>query len=162
MSTSLPVKLWPTRAWGRPPRDPGGLPAGLCCRQQRPADVWPRCGTPATPYDLLGHDHGVSARMKGRRREVERLVADVRRWGADCVDIRAIAVVGSFARAAARPGSDLDLVLLCEQPDRLGPGTPRFRRWLPPASCIAARGVPPPSSACGDGLDCSSTLASLR
>jgi len=63
----------------------------------------------------------VSARLKGRRREAERLVADVRRWVTNVADVRAIAVVGSFARGASRPGSDLDLVLLCERPARFGP-----------------------------------------
>lgn len=63
----------------------------------------------------------MSARLKGRRREVERLVADLRLWGTDVTDVRAIAVVGSYARGAPRPGSDLDLVLLCEEPGRFGP-----------------------------------------
>lgn len=63
----------------------------------------------------------MSARLKGRRREVERLAAALRVWGADVADVRAIAVVGSFARGAPRPGSDLDLVLLCERPGRFGP-----------------------------------------
>ena len=48
-------------------------------------------------------------------------MADLRRWGRDVADVRAIAVVGSVAFDAARQGSDLDLVLLCEQPGRFGP-----------------------------------------
>lgn len=42
-------------------------------------------------------------------------------WGTDVADVRAIAAVGSFARDAARLGSDLDLVLLCERPGRSRP-----------------------------------------
>ena len=48
-------------------------------------------------------------------------MADLRLWATEVADIRAIAVVGSYARGACRPGSDLDLVLLCERPDRFGP-----------------------------------------
>ena len=76
------------------------------------------------------HARHMSARLKGRRREAERLVAALRQWGTDVADCRGIAVVGSFARGAPRTGSDLDLVLLCERPERFGP-------WLATVPALA-------------------------
>jgi predicted nucleotidyltransferase len=51
---------------------------------------------------------------------VSPLVSDildrVRDWAAYQPTIAAVALVGSHARGAARPDSDIDLVLLCEEP----------------------------------------------
>jgi predicted nucleotidyltransferase len=51
---------------------------------------------------------------------VSPLVSDmldrVRDWAAHQPTIAAVALVGSHARGAARPDSDIDLVLLCEEP----------------------------------------------
>lgn len=90
------------------------------CRPQVKVDPY-RTTTVKRTGPARWHDRDVSARLKGRRREVDRLVVDLRRWGTDVADVRAIAVVGSFARGTPRLGSDLDLVLLCELPGRFGP-----------------------------------------
>ena len=37
-------------------------------------------------------------------------------WGSEQADIQAIALVGSYARGAARDDSDIDLVILTDQP----------------------------------------------
>jgi uncharacterized protein len=47
---------------------------------------------------------------------VEAVIERFRVWGLDRPDVRAIAVVGSWARGAARPDSDLDLILLTDDP----------------------------------------------
>jgi predicted nucleotidyltransferase len=47
-----------------------------------------------------------------RRREVERLLTRAREWAARRSDIRALCLVGSWARDDARMDSDVDLVLL--------------------------------------------------
>jgi uncharacterized protein len=44
--------------------------------------------------------------------EVEKVIARVTRWAADRDDVLGLLLVGSYARDAARPDSDLDLVLL--------------------------------------------------
>jgi hypothetical protein len=52
----------------------------------------------------------------GRREEVERLLDTVRRWAGEQVDLHAVALVGSWARGAARADSDVDVVLLTDTP----------------------------------------------
>jgi predicted nucleotidyltransferase len=44
--------------------------------------------------------------------EVDEIIARVARWAADRPDIVGLLLVGSYARQAARPDSDIDLVLL--------------------------------------------------
>lgn len=51
-----------------------------------------------------------------RQEEVEGILAVIRRWAAERLDLRAVALVGSWARGAARPDSDVDVVLLTEDP----------------------------------------------
>lgn len=53
-----------------------------------------------------------------RRFEVDALIEAARRWAARRPDVRALALVGSSARDDAEPDSDVDLVLLVDQPDR--------------------------------------------
>lgn len=43
----------------------------------------------------------------------------VRLWAASAAGVRAVALVGSYAAGRARAGSDVDLVVLCDDPDRL-------------------------------------------
>ena len=50
---------------------------------------------------------------------VEHLIGKVKRWAAGRVDIVGVALVGSHARGVARPDSDVDLVLLCADPELL-------------------------------------------
>lgn len=52
-----------------------------------------------------------------RRREVERLLDRVSAWANSRDDISALALVGSWARDDAREDSDVDLVLLTDEPD---------------------------------------------
>jgi predicted nucleotidyltransferase len=52
----------------------------------------------------------------GRREEVEDLLDAVRRWAAERPDLRAVALVGSWARGGARADSDVDVVLLTADP----------------------------------------------
>ncbi|WP_336920815.1 nucleotidyltransferase domain-containing protein [Aquipuribacter sp. SD81] len=75
---------------------------------------------------------------------VEDLLAGVTRWAGTRPDVAAVALVGSRARGTAGPGSDVDLVLLVDDPAALlgdgtwvaavfGPGvsTVRVRAWGP-------------------------------
>lgn len=47
---------------------------------------------------------------------VARLIHDVQAWAETRRDVLGVALVGSHARQAARPGSDVDLVIVCESP----------------------------------------------
>ena len=48
--------------------------------------------------------------------EIDRLLAQVLSWAAQRSDIRAVALVGSYAREAASKESDIDLVVLTSRP----------------------------------------------
>lgn len=52
-----------------------------------------------------------------RAAEVERVVQQASHWAATRPDIRALLLVGSWARRAARSDSDVDLVVLTTTPD---------------------------------------------
>ena len=60
----------------------------------------------------------MSARLKGRRRQVAALLPAVTAWAADRVDIVGLILVGSYARDRPRIGSDVDLILITTHPDR--------------------------------------------
>ena len=47
-----------------------------------------------------------------RRREFETVVEYIAQWARTCGDVRAVAVVGSWARCEANMNSDLDIVVL--------------------------------------------------
>lgn len=49
---------------------------------------------------------------------VEQLLKDVARWASNQGDILAVALVGSHARGSATPDSDVDLVILAQDPGR--------------------------------------------
>jgi hypothetical protein len=51
-----------------------------------------------------------------RRREVESLLERAASWGATRDDVAAVALVGSWGSDAARPDSDVDLVVLTDDP----------------------------------------------
>lgn len=51
-----------------------------------------------------------------READVARIIAAVERWAGTRVDIRAVAVVGSWARGTATAASDIDIVLLTNDP----------------------------------------------
>jgi predicted nucleotidyltransferase len=50
---------------------------------------------------------------------VARLIEDVQAWALERPDVLGAALVGSYARQAASPDSDVDLVILCESPSDL-------------------------------------------
>ncbi|RPJ27647.1 MAG: nucleotidyltransferase domain-containing protein [Chloroflexi bacterium] len=43
---------------------------------------------------------------------------DFLNWASDQADVQAVALVGSYARSAARDDSDIDLVILTDQPSK--------------------------------------------
>jgi len=47
---------------------------------------------------------------------VGRLIQEVQAWAKTRPDVLGVALVGSYARQAARPGSDVDLVIVCTSP----------------------------------------------
>lgn len=61
----------------------------------------------------------MSARLKGRRREVRALLLDITSWAAARDDVEAVVLVGSYARGHPRMGSDVDLVIVSSAVDRL-------------------------------------------
>ena len=61
-----------------------------------------------------------------RYEELRALEARAIRWARERTDVAAIVLVGSFARNAARPDSDIDLILLVDDPEQLNTDT----RWL--------------------------------
>lgn len=57
---------------------------------------------------------------------VDRLLATVSAWARLEPNVRGVALVGSHARGRARPGSDVDLVILTQKPE----GLAREPSWL--------------------------------
>jgi predicted nucleotidyltransferase len=47
---------------------------------------------------------------------VERLIQEVQTWAENQPDVLGVALVGSYARQAAKPDSDVDLVIVCKSP----------------------------------------------
>ncbi len=60
---------------------------------------------------------------------VERFLDDLVDWVRSQPDIRAVGLVGSYARGAATPTSDVDLVLLARQPGQYLNNTDWARRF---------------------------------
>ena len=54
-------------------------------------------------------------------------IETVRRWAASVPAVRAVALVGSHASGRARPDSDVDLVVLCDDPGPCSPIGPGWR-----------------------------------
>ena len=52
----------------------------------------------------------------------EALLEAITAWAAERDDVLGVALVGSRARGEARPDSDVDLVILCDDPDALVAG----------------------------------------
>jgi predicted nucleotidyltransferase len=50
--------------------------------------------------------------------EIEGFLARVKRWAEERPDIKGVLLVGSHARGAARPDSDVDLIILTVSPQR--------------------------------------------
>lgn len=49
---------------------------------------------------------------------ISTLLRDMASWAARQPDVRGVALIGAFARAEAMPGTEVDLVLLTETPER--------------------------------------------
>ncbi|MDX2141403.1 MAG: nucleotidyltransferase domain-containing protein [Chloroflexota bacterium] len=60
-----------------------------------------------------------------RDMNIEPLLTIITDWGRAHADVRAIALVGSYARGTARPDSDVDVMILSAAPDRY-----RSADWL--------------------------------
>ena len=54
----------------------------------------------------------MTVRLKGRQRAVRAVIDDVRAWATQRDDVRAVVLVGSYARHSERMGSDVDLTVL--------------------------------------------------
>jgi hypothetical protein len=61
----------------------------------------------------------VSARLNGRRRAALAVIDDIGDWAVSESSVRAVALVGSYARSAERMASDVDITILTDEPDRL-------------------------------------------
>jgi predicted nucleotidyltransferase len=61
----------------------------------------------------------IDAGARARRLRVEGLLEQITAWAARTPDVRALALVGSYARGAAGPDSDVDLLLLALRPAEL-------------------------------------------
>src|SRR5664279_1325900 len=69
------------------------------------------------PAGSRAKSSGVSARLKGRRRQVAALLLAVTAWAAGRTDIVGLVLVGSYASGRPRFGSDADLILITTHPD---------------------------------------------
>jgi hypothetical protein len=77
----------------------------------------------------------MTTRLKGRRRSVERLIRDMTVWAHSNDKVGALVLVGSYAQGAERMASDVDLVVLSEDPASLA-NTSWFQRVRPGARLI--------------------------
>ena len=82
----------------------------------------------------------VVAVTQQRSEEMRSIIQMVHQWAAERDDVRGLAVVGSWARGAARMDSDVDIVVLTDTPDHadaqrwmrlLGGQLIRLQRWGP-------------------------------
>jgi hypothetical protein len=64
----------------------------------------------------------MTARLKGRHRQAELVLAAVTRWAEGQPDVSALALVGSYACRRPHMSSDVDLVLLTDDMDRHADG----------------------------------------
>lgn len=78
----------------------------------------------------------MTARLKGRRRQAASLVSAVTRWASRQDDVRALALVGSYACNRPRMGSDVDLVLLTDDVDRHAHGIAWVQAFDPRARLV--------------------------
>lgn len=78
----------------------------------------------------------MSARFKGRHREVERLLLDITTWARSADNIRALVLVGSYARGTARMGSDVDLIVVSDNAEGYLVDGAWFRRLSPGSRLI--------------------------
>ena len=82
---------------------------------------------------------GVTARMKGRDRQAQRLILDVTDWARREDDVGAVALVGSYARNSARMASDVDLVIVSAHFEQLAEDLSWFARLRPSSKLIRSQ-----------------------
>jgi len=88
-----------------------------CCSREAAAPQEPR----APSRSLVSHTLRLvdaTSTMEPRCGEVDALLWVVTDWGSRRPDVAAVALVGSWARGTATLGSDVDVVLLTDTPDR--------------------------------------------
>lgn len=78
----------------------------------------------------------MTARLKGRRRQVLSLIRSVTDWAREQTDVSALALVGSYAYDRPRMGSDVDLVVLTSNPERHARGIEWVASFDPRAQLI--------------------------
>ncbi|WP_345373550.1 nucleotidyltransferase domain-containing protein [Frondihabitans cladoniiphilus] len=61
----------------------------------------------------------MSARFAARRRQAARVTEEIERWARRTSEIRAAAIVGSYARGQERMSSDIDVLVLSDAPDEI-------------------------------------------
>lgn len=86
------------------------------CDYTMHAKACPRAECLALRHPSVLQSHSMEAPSRQRATQVEELLRRIPTWSAHRPDIRAIALVGSWARGAARQLSDVDLVLLTIDP----------------------------------------------
>jgi len=95
----------------------GDPPDGAAPRHREPEEAHDPARTAASRGAPIVA--GVSVRLKGRRRSAQRVIDRLAAWAPGRPDVRAIAVVGSYAYGRPRVGSDLDVVVLSDAPSSL-------------------------------------------
>jgi len=80
----------------------------------------------------------MSARLKGRRLQVERLTRDITRWAQSRDDVEAVVLVGSFVRGRVGMASDVDLVILTPHFAQLAENPSWFLQLRPDSQLIRA------------------------
>lgn len=81
----------------------------------------------------------MSARLKGRGRQVGRLAADPVSWARAQPDVDAVVLVGSYARGTAGMASDVDLVMLVSRFEQLADDVAWFAALRPDSKLIRAK-----------------------
>ncbi|MBJ2122469.1 nucleotidyltransferase domain-containing protein [Arthrobacter sp. MSA 4-2] len=61
----------------------------------------------------------MTPRLKARRRAAQQIIREVAAWAEQETQVRAVALVGSYARGAERMASDVDLMVLGDTPETL-------------------------------------------
>ena len=81
----------------------------------------------------------MSARTKGRVREAARAIEVVVSWARAQPDVRGVALVGSYASGRPRLGSDVDLVVLTDDPEARAADTAWFTGRTPRSRLIRSQ-----------------------
>lgn len=74
-----------------------------------------------------------------RRREVESLLERAASWATTRDDVVALALVGSWVRGAAQPDSDVDLIVLTDEPTTYLEGDDWVEQLAPSAELVHTR-----------------------